>query len=150
MVTRGESLVTHEARLSSHGLCTLYMTLLLRGSCVTAFAKLKVRSLTVLLLFIPCTHAAGSFDLRVTADSAWLSPTDQHPSGLEMVHSLERCSCSTKMLVVFEVLELLSLEGLKTLRMIELEAVEAAMLRLVNPLPMVEDHPAFGDLESFA
>ena len=37
---------------------------------------------------------ARSFDLAITADSAWGSvPMDQHPSELETADSLERCSC---------------------------------------------------------
>ena len=84
----------------------------------------------------------------LTAGSAWGSvPTDQHPSGLETADSLERCSC---WMLMFEKMELLSLEGSKMLRMIELEVGEAAMLQLAILLPMAEEHHTFEDLESFA
>ena len=77
------------------GLCTLYMTLLLRGSCVVALEKLYIRSLMSLLLFI--------LDI-------WFGNCG----------FLERCSCLTKMPVMFKMLELLALEGLK-MRLFELE-----------------------------
>ena len=89
-----------------------------------------------------------SFDLAITADCVWGSvPTDQGPSGLETADSLERCSCLTKMPVVFKMLELVPLEGSTMLRMIELEV---AMLQLAIPLPMAGEHHTFEDLESFA
>ena len=47
-------------------------------------------------------------------------------------------------------MELLSLEGSKMLRMIELGAELAAMLQFAILLPMVEEHHAFEDLEAFA
>ena len=84
----------------------------------------------------------------LTAGSAWGSmPTDQHPSGLETAGSLERCSCLTKMPVLFKMLELVSLEGSKMLRMIELEVEVAAMLQLAIPLPKAEEHHTFEGLE---
>ena len=72
---------------------------------------------------------------------------DQHPSDLEKADSLERCSCS---MLTFEKMELLSLEGSRMLRMIELEVALAVMLPIAIHLPMVDDHHAFGYLGSFA